>query len=642
MARHFTCSTRSTNDSIKESTNQSLLPSVPEKAHVVHNRALASTDQEFDSLLHLKPQDVERLVDLCRREFWPLAWSLFLLSIAAGTSLIIPASMGKLLDFSMSPNKHNSEPSEILADQRIFGLTLTEFGCGIAGLFVVAACANYGRLYILRVVGERIVARLRSRLYKQILMQDAAFFDSNRVGDLLSRLSSDANIVAKSLTQNISDGLRSALVGTFGLVLMAYTNLQLTGVIIAVAPPIAIGAVIYGRKIRNITIRSQQTLGMSTRVAEETLNNIKTVQAFSGDRTEVRRYNTAIRDIFSIGRTEARVSGKFFSATTIAGNLTAVAVTALGLKMIFAGTLTAGELSAFMMYSVYTGGSMIGLSHFYSKIMKGLGAASRVFELVDAEREIKSTKGLLAADAAKGAIEFKDVKFTYPTRPLSSVFSGLSFKIEPGANVCIVGPSGGGKTTIGQLLLRFYDADEGQITLGGEDIRSFNINSLRGAIGYVSQDPVLFSGSIADNISYGKPTATMAEITAAASRANCVFIDDLSKGFDTPVGPRGAQLSGGQKQRLAIARALIKDPAILVLDEATSSLDAESESAVTDALKNVMDSKTTTTISISHRLSAIRRSDTVLVLNNRGQIVETGRFQDLVADENSFFMKTLT
>ncbi|KAK9360686.1 P-loop containing nucleoside triphosphate hydrolase protein [Lipomyces starkeyi] len=594
-------------------------------------RRLRQESGEEETVKDVRLGDVARLFALAKRELWPLTGAFLLLCVSSTVALCVPYSIGKILDMAVKKD----------GDRRLFGFTLAQFNVALGSLFVLGASANFGRVYILRVVGERVVARVRSKLYKQTVMQDAEFFDANRVGDLLSRFSSDANIVAKSLTQNIADGLKAVITGTAGLTMMAYVSLELTGIIVAVVPPVAVGAYYYGRRIRDITTQSQRTLGTATRVAEEALNNIKTVQAFSADVVEVRKYNREIRNIYGIGQREALLSASFFSATNLAGNMTVLTLLSVGTQMVLDSSISMGDLSSFMMYSAYTGSAMIGLSSFYSKMMKGLGAASRVFELEDSQRVVKSTVGIPATKDTKGPIEFKNVKFSYPTRPSSMIFNDLSFTIPPGSNICVVGPSGGGKTTISQLLLRFYDPVEGTITMNGKDIRAFNLLSLRRAIGLVGQDPVLFSGSIADNIAYGKPSATREEVEEAARKANCLFINDFPQGLDTQVGPRGAQLSGGQKQRIAIARALIRNPSILILDEATSSLDAESEAAVTDALRHIMDSDCTT-ISISHRLSAIRRSDHVIVLDTRGRVVEQGRFQDLVADENSYFMKVLT
>ncbi|KAK7203752.1 ATP-dependent permease MDL1 [Myxozyma melibiosi] len=574
--------------------------------------------------------EIKRLFTLAKRETWPMTGAFVLLCLSSGVTLAVPFSIGKILDIATS----NS------ADATIFGMTLPQF-YGVLGVVFIAGCtANFGRVVILRVVGERLVARLRSTLYRQTVTQDAEFFDANRVGDLISRLSSDANIVAKSLTQNLSDGLRAVVSGVAGLSMMAYVSLKLTAVMMVIVPPVAIFAFIYGRRIRNIARETQQALGEATKVAEERLSNIRTAQSFSGEITEVRRYNYRIREIFNLGKREAYYSAMFFSLTRFSGNLTILAILAAGSSMVTSGAISIGELSSFMMYAAYTGGSMFGLSTFYAELMKGVGAASRLFELEDRKPKIKTTIGKPVPNNGRGEIEFRDVAFAYPTRPAVHIFNGLSFKVLPGKNVCIVGPSGAGKSTVGQLLMRFYDPTGGSILLNGEDIKTFNLKSLRRTIGVVSQEPVLFSGTIAENIAYGKKTASRAEITAAARKANCDFIQDFPDGLDTQAGARGTQLSGGQKQRIAIARALIRDPAILILDEATSALDAESESAVNDALVRLMKSNTTT-VSIAHRMSTIMKSDYIIVLNGEGQVAEQGTFKELSSNPDTFFSKML-
>ncbi|KAK9333907.1 P-loop containing nucleoside triphosphate hydrolase protein [Lipomyces starkeyi] len=574
--------------------------------------------------------DIVRLFKLAKKEAWPLTGAFLLLCLSSGVTLAVPFSIGKILDIATNSSLDNT----------IFGMTLTQFYGALAVVFVLGCTANFGRVAILRIVGERLVSRLRAQLYKQTVTQDAEFFDANRVGDLISRLSSDSNIVAKSLTQNVSDGLRAVVSGVAGLTMMAYVSVKLTGAMMVIVPPVAVFAFIYGRRIRNVARETQQALGSATKVAEERLSNVRTAQSFSGEIQEVHRYNDRIREIFNLGKREAFYSATFFSLTRFSGNLTILLILATGSQMVTSGAISIGDLSSFMMYAAYTGGSMFGLSSFYAELMKGVGAASRLFELEDRKPKIKATIGKPVPDNGRGVIEYKDIAFAYPTRPAVNIFDGLSFTIQPGKNVCIVGPSGGGKSTISQLLLRFYDPVKGQITINGEDIRTFNLKSLRRTIGTVSQEPVLFSGTIADNIAYGKLHATRAEIVAAARKANCDFIQDFPDGLDTQVGSRGTQLSGGQKQRIAIARALIRDPAILILDEATSALDAESESAVNEALVRLMKSNTTT-ISIAHRLSTIMKSDYIICLNGSGQVAEQGTFKELSSNSNTFFSKLL-
>jgi len=292
-----------------------------------------------------------------------------------------------------------------------------------------------------------------------------------------------------------------------------------------------------------------------------------------------------------------------------------------------------------MMYTAFAGGSVSNLTQFFSELMKGVGAASRLFELQDRKPTIPQTIGL-KVPSARGTIKFNDVHFAYPTRPAVSIFNGISFEIPSGSNVCVVGPSGGGKSTVASLLLRFYNPTGGSITINDVDVSKMNIRSLRRRIGVVSQEPVLFSGTIAENIAYAKPDASRFEIIMAARKANCTFISDLPDGLETQVGARGSQLSGGQKQRIAIARALIKNPDILILDEATSALDAESETLVNAALVSLLKGRNTT-ISIAHRLSTIKRSDQIIVLSSEGKVAEIGSYADLSADPESAFSKLM-
>lgn len=321
------------------------------------------------------------------------------------------------------------------------------------------------------------------------------------------------------------------------------------------------------------------------------------------------------------------------------GNMTILILLYVGGGLVQSGGITIGELTSFLMYTAYAGSSLFGLSSFYSELMKGVGAASRLFELQDRQPKILPTVGEKVT-TARGPIRFENVDFSYPTRPAVSIFKDLNFEIPQGSNVAIVGPSGGGKSTIASLLLRFYNPNSGRILINGKDVSQMNAKSLRRKIGVVSQEPVLFSGTIAENIAYGLPGATRTEIVVAARKANCQFISDFPSGLDTHVGPRGAQLSGGQKQRIAIARALIKNPDILILDEATSALDAESETLVNSALASLLEGNNTT-ISIAHRLSTIKRSDTIVVLGNDGKVAEIGSYQDLSSRPDGAFTRLM-
>jgi putative ABC transport system ATP-binding protein len=574
--------------------------------------------------------EIWRLIKIARPEAKWLGLAFCFLLLSSSITMSIPFSIGKILDLA------TKDPSE---GATLFGLEMKQFYIALGAVLTIGAAANYGRIIILRIVGERIVARLRSQLYRRTYVQNAEFFDANRVGDLISRLSSDTVIVGKSITQNLSDGLRAIVSGGAGFGAMAWVSLKLTGIMCLMFPPVAIGAFFYGRTIRNLSRKIQRSLGTLTKIAEERLGNVRTSQAFAGEIQEVGRYNHQIKKIFALGKREAILSATFFSSSGFFGNMTILALLYSGGAMVKSGVISIGDLTSFLMYTAYAGSSLFGVSSFYSELMKGVGAASRLFELQDRKPTIAATVGTKVV-SAQGPIKFSNVSFAYPTRPAVNIFQGLDFEIPSGTNVAIVGSSGGGKSTIGSLLLRFYNPTEGTIEINGKDIRTMNGKSLRRRIGFVGQEPVLMSGSIAENIAYGKPNASRAEIIAAARKANCQFISDFPDGLDTSVGARGAQLSGGQKQRIAIARALLKNPDILILDEATSALDAESETLVNGALAALLRGQNTT-ISIAHRLSTIKRSDRIIVLGNDGKVAEQGTYKSLSADPESQFSKLM-
>lgn len=467
--------------------------------------------------------EIVRLLRIARPEAKPLAVAVTFLLISSSISMSLPFSIGKILDIATKPEATT-----------LFGLDLNTFYLGLGGLLTLGAAANFGRIIVLRIVGERVVTRLRSQLFRRTMVQDAEFFDANRVGDLISRLGSDTIIVGKSITQNVSDGLRSFVSAAAGFTLMSYVSLKLTGVLALLFPPVAIGAFFYGRAIRTLSRRIQKALGSLTKIAEERLGNVRTSQAFAGETQEVHRYNRQVRQIFNLGKREAVISAVFFSSSGFMGNMTFLALLWFGGGMVKSGAISVGDLTSFLMYTAYAGSSLFGLSGFYSELMKGVGAASRLFELQDREPTISPTKGL-PVKSAQGDIEFKDVSFAYPTRPAVEIFKDLNFTIKQGTNIAIVAPSGAGKSTVASLIMRFYSPTGGQILVGGTDISQVNAKQLRRKIGFVGQEPVLFSGSIAENIAYGRPNATTHEIVTAARKANCQFISDfVGPHFPTP------------------------------------------------------------------------------------------------------------
>jgi putative ABC transport system ATP-binding protein len=573
----------------------------------------------------MKKVSAKEFFGLARGEAMPFTAAVSLLLLSSSVSMSIPFTIGKILDFATS-----TAPNPM-----IFGLTMTQFYATLGGVFVVGGVANFGRVLLLRIIGERIVAKLRTRLFRRTMAQDGEFFDANRHGDLISRLSSDTTIVGKALTQNVSDGLRAVVSAAAGLSMMAWVSLKLTGIMMCIVPPIALGAIFYGRYVRKLSKQTQEALGDLTKVSEERLGNVRTAQAFAGEQMEVRRYSLRVREIFNLAKKEAIASGVFFGSTGLSGNLTILAILSIGGQMVTSGAISIGELSSFLLYTGYVGSSLVGMSGFYSELMKGLGAATRLFELLDREPSIKSTVGK-QVEHIKGIIEFDNVAFAYPTRPAIKIFNGLSFSVQPGTNIAVCGPSGGGKSTISQLLLRYYDVSEGAIRVDGTDLRDYNLKRLRKQIAIVAQEPVLFSGTIAENIAYAHPSAPRSAILEAARKANCSFVADFPDGMETSVGTRGAQLSGGQKQRIAIARALLKNPSILILDEATSALDGKSEVAVDQAIQRLMKQETLTTITIAHKLGTIKRADRIIVLGPHGSVVEEGTYNELSRPDSEF------
>lgn len=594
--------------------------------------------------------EVKRLFYLARHDWKMIVVAVALLTVSCTIGMAVPRIIGLVLDATKSAiTKRNDEDGEnrtlslddlppIVGDLRLYDFFLI-FG----GALLVGTMANFGRVVLLKILGERLVARLRSSVIKRTMHHDMEFYDRNKVGDLLSRLGADAYIVSRSMTQNISDGFKALICGGAGIGMMVHISSSLASVLFLFVPPLLIGATIYGNKIRAISRELQQASGNLTRVGEEQLSGIKTVQSFVAEGKEVHRYNDAVRQVFNVGKKEAFTNATFFSGTNIVGDFSFLLVLAYGSHLVLQGNLTIGDLTAFMLYTEYTGSAVFGLSTFYSELMKGAGAATRLFELIDYKPTIRSTSGE-TFKPINGKVEFKDVSFSYPTRKTNQIFKDLNFTIEPGSNVCIVGPSGRGKSTIASLLLRFYDPTSGQILVDGQDITKLSSKSLRRHLGVVQQEPVLMSGTIRENITYGvNRETTMEEIRSVAKKCFCHgFISKFPNGYDTVIGPRGALLSGGQKQRIAIARALLKKPKILILDEATSALDVESEGAINYTLGRLMRSKEMTIISIAHRLSTIRRSENVIVLGLDGSVVEMGKFKELYANHESALYKLLT
>ncbi|KAJ2771311.1 ATP-binding cassette permease mdl1 [Coemansia nantahalensis] len=573
-----------------------------------------------------------RLFRLARPEYKMLGGAVGLLFVSSGVTMAIPFSMGRIVDIVTHAGA--AVP---------FGLTLGQLFGAMAALFVVGAAANTGRVILIRTAGERMIARLRRQLFDRVIRQDMGFFDRNRTGDLVSRLSTDTAIVSKSITNNVSDGLRATVSAVAGLGMMVYVSPKLTAVMLGIVPPIAAWAVVYGRYIKRLSRKTQEAVGDLTKVSEERISNVRTVQAFSREPQEVARFDVEAQRIFALARREAVASGFFFGGNGLVGNLGLLAFLGLGGRMVMLGDLSIGDMTTVMLYSAYVGMSLSGLSSFFSEVMKGVGAGSRLFYLLDRAPAVdRNPGGVVIADRDYvGRIRFEGVGFRYPTRGDVPVFHNLSLEIAPGTHVAIAGPSGKGKSTVAALLLRFYDPQEGRVLVDGHDLRDMSLDAWRARVAVVPQEPVLFAGTIRDNLLYGRPHATDAELIEALHVADAwYFVERFPQQMDTYVGERGVSLSGGQKQRVAIARALLARPDVLILDEATSALDGTREARVLDSLARGapgMGRKPMTVITIAHRASTLQRSDSILVLGENGAIEETGPYAELIANPNGYF-----
>jgi ABC-type multidrug transport system fused ATPase/permease subunit len=550
---------------------------------------------------------------------WKFYVGLFFLFLTSLTALAFPKFMGMLVDCVNKKDSH-------LANQIALGLGL---------VLVLQSVFSFFRLSLFVNFTENTLANVRMALYTNLVKLPMTFFSQKRVGELNSRISNDISQIQDTLTTTIAEFLRQFILIFGSFAMLANINIKLTIMMISVVPLVGVAAVIFGRFIRKYSKKVQDQVAESQVVVEETMQGISIVKAFANEWYEINRYHEKIREVVKVAIKGGQFRGYFASFIIICLFGTIVAVVWYGVQLSIAGEITVGELFTFILYSSYVGASSGGIAELYAQIQKAIGATERVFELLDEEPEkIKGVKFSLA-EKIKGNVTFNNVAFSYPSRKEIKVLKEVSFTASFGQKIAIVGPSGTGKSTIASLLLRFYDIEDGQILIDGKNIYDYDLENLRGNMSIVPQDVILFGGTIRENIAYGKPDASEAEILVAAKQANAInFIEGFPEKFETIVGERGIKLSGGQRQRIAIARALLKNPSILILDEATSSLDSESEKLVQEALEILMEGRTS--IIIAHRLSTIRSADQILVLDN-GSITEQGTHKELISLENGMY-----
>lgn len=558
------------------------------------------------------PRGFRRILHLAWPERWTLAFGTFFLLLGSVMGLAAPKLIGGLVDGMVEGGGTAAIDRAVVV---------------LVGVFVVMGVATALRAYLFTVAGERVVADLRTALYRSVIHQEVGFFDGERTGDLTNRLSADTTVLQNAVTVNISMALRFTVTILGTVIILVWMNWKLTLAMLSIVPVVAVGAALFGRMLRKLSKQVQDALATSTSVAEETIAGIRTVRAFAQEGLEDARYTEAVDESFRLARKRAVLYAGFTGLITFFGFGVIAAVLWLGGRMVVGGEISFGDLVSFLLYTFTMAMSLSGLAALYADFAKAIGASERVFELLDREPEVAGGARTLARVA--GEVSLEGVGFRYPTRPDVPVLTELNLVLRPGEVVALVGPSGGGKSTVAQLLSRFYDPDQGALVLDGVPFTDLDPDWLRRQVGVVSQEPLLFATSVRDNIRYARPEASAEEVEAAARAANAHdFISEFPEGYETLVGERGVRLSGGQKQRVAIARAVLKDPRVLVLDEATSALDAESEHLVQEALDRLMEGRTT--LVIAHRLSTVRDANRVVVLDG-GRVVEEGSHEELLA-----------
>lgn len=570
-----------------------------------------------------------KFLSLARPDLRTLIIGVFLVLVATCINMSFPWYLGKIIDVFGAKGDN------------FFGFTFTQFFIALGLLFVVGSAASGGATTYLRLSGEKIMARVRRTMYANIIRRETAFFDVNTTGDLTSRLLMDVSIVGSALTQNVASGLKALLSGIIGLGMMTYISPSLSLYLAFIAPPTIYISAKYGKYVRKLSLQKQEAYGSLVKEAEERLNAVRTIQAFSTETKEASRFAKRVGDVFGVARREAVATGLFTAGTNISEDAMNIIVLSLGGMMVLHDQMSVGELFSYLFASFYVSDSLQSVGTTYSDIQKGVGAAGRLFPILEESTNAPQDAGKVIK-SARGTLTFDNVTFAYPLRPNAPIFRHLSFEVNPGACVAIVARSGQGKSTIASLLLRYYDPQQGSIRINGQDIREYSLKSWRDQVAIVSQEPTLFSGSVGDNITYAiDGPVSMDEVRDVAYQASAGFVFDLPHQLDTDVGNRGTQMSGGMKQRIAIARALLKKPSIMILDEATSALDAASEQEINRVFKRLSHEGNKTIIIIAHKLSTIRSADVVVVLGEDGSLAEIGSFDDLSRRKDSAFNKLM-
>jgi len=558
------------------------------------------------------------------RELWPflkphralaIGWLVFL-GMSSGASLALPMAFRHIIDQGFG---HSSQA------------VINETFIALFGVALVLAFATAARYFCITLLSERALASLRQTLYSQVIRLDVGFFERSRVGELLSRLSADTEVVQALIGSGVSVALRSAVMLIGAAVAMVWTAPSLAGLTALVIPAVMLPILIFGRRVQKLSRASQDRLADAAAIANETLNASTAVKAYAREDIESTRYGSAIMRALATARRRIGMRSLLTMAVIVLVFGAITLVLWAGARHVLAGTLDAGVLGQFVLYAVFAAGSVAGLSEVWGDVLRAAGAMERLGELLAERAEITDPVHPTALPRPmRGALHFDHVTFHYPTRPDTAAMHDFTLDIQPGETVALVGPSGAGKSTVFAMLLRFYDPQDGRINIEGIDLRAMTLADLRGAIALVPQETVIFSGTATDNIRFGRQDASDEEVREAARAAEANdFIRALPDGYDAEMGERGVRLSGGQRQRIAIARAILRDAPLLLLDEATSALDAQSEAAIQQALERL--EKGRTTLVIAHRLATVQRADRIVVMDG-GRIVAQGTHESLLAE----------
>ncbi len=536
------------------------------------------------------------------------------LVVASGATLVVPVAVRRVLD-----NGFNGNDASLV--NQYFGVMLA--------VVAVLAIASSLRFYFVTWIGERVVADVRDVLFRHLTTLTPEFYEQQRTGEVVSRLTTDANLIKSAFSSTASIALRNAVLLIGCLVMMVYTSPRMSGMAALAIPLIVIPLIFYGRRVRNLARIAQDALAQSAAFAQERLGAITTVQSNTQEHLTTQTFEKLNATSFD-SSTQRTLARSFLTAAIIFVSMGAIVLLLWnGARDVMSGAMTGGTLSQFVLYAVLAASSLGQLSEVWGEVQSAAGAAERISELLDEKPTVQSTPNATSfIKMVAGEVTFKNVNFHYPARPERDILKGVNFTAKPGTVTAIVGPSGAGKTTLFSLLQRFHDAQSGTISIDGENIEGLDLKALRDVIATVPQDPVIFSGTMAENIRFGRPNATDAEIEAAAKAARVdEFSRLLTKGLDTELGERGVTLSGGQRQRVAIARAILRNAPILLLDEATSALDAESESLVQQALEKLTEGRTT--LVIAHRLATVRNAHKIIVID-KGKVTAEGTHTQLL------------